>query len=196
MRTTQQTSYIDAVIAAARAGGGKHFCLRARAGTGKTFTNMELIDEYVKAFPAHEITYCAFNASAAKEGKEKLEARGHTNWRLVASSTIHSLGNGLVKFVFKSTLNEYKVRDLIDAQNDAVYREHAANIAQLVHLAKLEGFGFFDDVAVGDTGAWYRLAEHYAINGYDDTTQMDDVVAAAQHVYLLSPTRARSTLTT
>jgi Cdc6-like AAA superfamily ATPase len=116
-RTSQQQTVIDRVIAAARAGKGDNFCMRARAGTGKTASIMELIDDYSAAFPQNEITYCAFNTKNAKEGKEKLEERGHTDWRKISSSTIHSLGNGLVKFAFKSDINKFKVRDIIEQQN-------------------------------------------------------------------------------
>ena len=59
----------------------------------------------------------------------------------------------------------------------------SAPIGDIVHLAKLEGFGFFDDVQIGDTHAWYEMAEHYGINGFDDTSDMDKVVEAAQHIY-------------
>lgn len=188
-RTAQQQNFIDAVVGAARAGGGRNFCLRARAGTGKTSTVLELVDEYAAAFPTHEVVLCAFGAAASKELKEKLEKRGHTNWRTISASTIHSLGFGLLKAVYRLTrdnVDEHKVRKLIDAQNDVVYHQHGALIERLVGYAKLEGFGFFPDAQVGDTHAWYRIADHYDINGFDDTTQLDAVVRAAQHVYRLS----------
>lgn len=97
------------------------------------------------------------------------------------------MGFNLLRFVFKGArVDDDKVRDIIRAQNDAVFAECAGAIRDLVHLAKLEGFGFFDDAQVGDAGAWYRMAEHYGVNGFDDTSAMDDVVAAAQQVYRLS----------
>jgi superfamily I DNA/RNA helicase len=188
-RTKQQQDFIDAILAAARDGGGKHKCLRARAGTGKTSTLMELIDDYRPAFPKHEIALCAFNNAAAKELKAKLEEHGHTDWRLTQASTIHSLGLSLLKYPlypFKPKVEEHKVRNLIDAQNGNTYREHSINIARLVSFAKLEGFGFFSDVAIGDISAWYRLADHYDINGFDDTAQLDNVIGAAQQIYRAS----------
>ena len=48
---------------------------------------------------------------------------------------------------------------------------------------KLDGFGFFDDVQIGDTHAWYKMADHYGINGFDNTTAMDKVIEAAQYIY-------------
>jgi superfamily I DNA/RNA helicase len=185
-RTAQQADFISAVITAAHAGGGKNFCLRARAGTGKTSTVLELVDDYAKALPSHEITLCAFGASAAKELKKKLEERGHTDWRKISAATIHSLGFGLVKFRFKPEVDEKKVRKIIDNQNAEIFREHGAMIERLVDFAKLEGFGFFPDCQIGDIGAWYRIADHYDINGFDDTSALDGVIEAAQHVYRMS----------
>ena len=185
-RTIQQQNFIQAVIAAALSGGGKNFALRARAGTGKTHTNMELIDDYAAQFPTHEITYCAFNSDNAKEGQEKLEKRGHKDGRKINSKTSHSLGLGLVRFAFKSEVNKFKVRDIIAQQNGEVYVEYTDAIDSLVNFAKLEGFGFFPDCQIGDVSAWYRIAEQYDINGFDDTSRLDDVIAAAIHVYKLS----------
>jgi superfamily I DNA/RNA helicase len=183
-RTAQQQNFIDTILAAA--GTGRHFCLRARAGTGKTSTVLELVNDYAAANPAHEITLCAFGNAAARELKEKLEKRGHTDWRKISASTIHSLGFGLLKFVFKPTVEENKVRNLIDAQNADIYRQYGAIIGRLVSYAKLEGFGFFSDAQIGDNAAWYRIADHYDINGFDDTSDLDHVVDAAQHIYKLS----------
>jgi superfamily I DNA/RNA helicase len=185
-RTTQQQNFITAVLEAARAGGGRHICLRARAGTGKTATLIELVDDYTREFPAHELTLCAYNKAAADEIKARLERRGHKDWKQVAASTVHALGFGLLRYMFKPTVDDKKVIKLIDAQNDPSYAENAVNIARLVSLAKLEGFGFFPDANVGDKSAWYRIADHYDVNGFDDTTTMDLVVEAAQRIYTLS----------
>jgi superfamily I DNA/RNA helicase len=99
------------------------------------------------------------------------------------------MGFGLVRFFFKGVkVDDNKVKDLIRAQNNfyPFYEEHFSQIMEAVHLAKVEGFGFFDDVQIGDTHAWYRMADHYNINGFDDTSTMDRVVEAAQHIYRLS----------
>lgn len=188
-RTSQQQNFVGTVMAAARTGRGANFCLRARAGSGKTSTVLELVGDYTREFPSREVTVCAFGKAAADELKTKLEARGLTNWRQVNASTIHALGFGLIKFVFKLTrdsVNENKVRDLCEKQNGPVYVEHKALICRLVSYAKLEGFGFFNDAQIGDTSAWYRIADHYDINGFDDTSTLDEVVTAAQHIYRLS----------
>ena len=180
--TPQQKGFIDAVLEATKI-GNKHLCLRARAGTGKTATVIEGVNYYAKAFPENEVTLCAFNTSAAKELKTRLEKNGHTDWRKISASTIHSLGFGLVKFIFKPTVDNHKVKNLIEQMNDPIYQQHGSIIAQLVSFAKLEGFGFFSDAQIGDIGAWYRIAEHYDVNGFDTTDELDKVIEMAMVIY-------------
>lgn len=179
--TTQQADFIDTLLTTTG-----HLCLRARAGTGKTTTILEAVDRYAVKFPAHEVLVCCFGKAIQREIEGKLKARGHTDWRKVSASTSHSMGWGLVRFVFKSKIDDNKVRDLIRAQNAPIYNSYAGQIGDLVAYAKLEGFGFFDDVQIGDVGAWYRMAEHFGINAFDDTSDMDKVVEAAQVIYRLS----------
>ncbi len=180
-RTPQQQALIQELL-----NGTGHIALVARAGTGKTTTILEGVDEYVKVFPGHDITICCFGKEIQQEIAAKLVARGHTDWRKVQASTSHSMGFGLIKFVFKPTVNNDKVRDLLRAQNAEVFSTYFSQVCQLVHLAKLEGFGFFDDCPIGDAHAWYRMADHYSVNDYDDTSEMDRVIEAAQHIYRLS----------
>lgn len=183
-RTPQQTAFIDAVVNTKR-----NIALVARAGTGKTTTILEAVSDYAKAYPSHEITICCFGKAIQREIEGKLKKRGLDDWRKYQAATSHSMGWGLVKFVFrlsKDNINDNKVRDLVRAQNQPVYAGYEAQICQLVHLAKTEGFGFFGDVQIGDKAAWYRMADHYDVNGFEDTSDMDAVVEAAQHIYRLS----------
>jgi superfamily I DNA/RNA helicase len=83
-------------------------------------------------------------------------------------------------------VDKNKIAIIVRQQNGPDYEKFFGSICDLVHLAKLEGFGFFDDAQVGDTHAWYKMAEHYGVNGFDNTTDMDRVVACAQHVYQVS----------
>ena len=64
-----------------------------------------------------------------------------------------------------------------------MYREFSALIEKLVSFAKLEGFGFFGDRQIGDTSAWYAVADHYDLGDFDETNQLDTVIEAAQHIY-------------
>ena len=48
------------------------------------------------------------------------------------------------------------------------------------------GVGFFDDAPIGSVDVWAEIAEHYDINGLDETDALDAVIKAAQHLYKLS----------
>jgi DNA helicase-2/ATP-dependent DNA helicase PcrA len=179
--TDQQLAFIDAVVY-----GEGHKCLRARAGTGKTTTILETVSAYTEAYPEHEVAICAFGKAIQVEIEGKLKARD-IDWKQCQATTTHAMGFGLVRQAFKGVkVENFKVRDLMRAQNDRVFDTFFGAIGDMVHLAKLEGFGFFDDIQIGDKHAWYGMAEHYGVNGFDDTSSMDTVVEAAQHIYRLS----------
>jgi superfamily I DNA/RNA helicase len=163
--------------------GASHMAIRARAGTGKTSTIEMGVDVAVERDPRAEIVVAAFNKAIADEVKERLTKRGHTNWRTVQAATLHSLGFGLLRFVYKPKVDEHKVRKLIRAKNGPEWEEFHAQIEKLVGLAKLAGVGFFDDVPIGDPTTWYQIADHHNINGFDDTVDIDVVVECATRIY-------------
>jgi superfamily I DNA/RNA helicase len=181
--TVQQVDFTQELL-----NGTSHVALVARAGTGKTFSILEAVDAYVKAFPQAEITICCFGKDIQLEVANKLKLRGHTDWKKVQASTTHSMGWGVTRYVFKITRDpdDNKVYDLVKGRNDPFYDEYCSQICQMVSLAKKEGFGFFDDSHIGDTHAWYRLAEHYGINDLEDTSLMDRVVSCSQLIYQAS----------
>jgi DNA helicase II / ATP-dependent DNA helicase PcrA len=179
--TPQRQAFLDALCDTR-----DNLALVARAGCGKTSAILAGVEAYAKKFPRAEILVCAYNKPIADEVKGKLAAAGFSDWRQVQAATIHSLGYGLTRFVFKPKIDEYKVRELVRTRNEPVFAEYEAQIVSLVAYAKLAGFGFFDDVQIGDARAWYALAEHHDVNGFDETDQMDHVVAAAQDVYRAS----------
>lgn len=178
--TGQQEAFIASLV-----NGSAHIALIARAGCGKTSTIIEGVKAYAKAHPRSEVLICAYNKAIADEVSAKVKALGF-DWRAVQCSTVHSMGFGLVKYVFKPAIDDKKVLKLIDAQNADIFREYPHQIAQLVRFAKQAGFGFFSDCAINDNRAWHALADHFDVNGLDDTSQADEVMEAAQHVYRAS----------
>ena len=181
--TTQQTAFL-----AALASTSGHLALVARAGCGKTSTIMMGVAQEVSRNPRIEILVCAFNKAIEVEISEKLKAAGH-DWKQAQAKTAHSLGFGLLRFAFNPTIEDKKVRNLIAAQNDdeaGVYAAYSNQIESLVGYAKQAGFGFFPELAIGNVSAWYDLADHYDVNGLDDTSEADAVVTAAQHIYRAS----------
>jgi|SRR5262245_38491156 len=184
-RTPQQVDFIDKLLDPTSG----HLCLRARAGTGKTTTILEAVDDYAARHPSHELLICCFGKGIQREIEAKLAKRGHSDWRKIQASTSHSMGWGLVRFAFKLSkeqINKNKVRDIIKVQNDEIYHMFGSQIEDLVYYAKMEGFGFFGDVQIGDKHAWYKMADHYNINAFEETDSMDAVVEAAQRIYRMS----------
>jgi DNA helicase-2/ATP-dependent DNA helicase PcrA len=182
--TVQQQAFLDALLTSTA-----NLALIARAGTGKTSTILMGVAAYAAQYPRAEILVCAFNKSIATEVGEKLKKAGFTDWRAVQSSTIHAMGFGLVKFVFKlgpNAVDDKKVRKLIQARNERVFMQYGSQIEQLVSYAKGAGVGFFNDIPIGDVGTWHKLADHYDVNGLDDTSEMDSVVEAAISIYRAS----------
>jgi superfamily I DNA/RNA helicase len=197
--TAQQQAFTDALLTTKN-----HLALRARAGTGKTSAILLGVDAVAEARPGAEQLVCAFNKSIADEIAEKLAARGHS-WKedpttgrrtppRAQAATMHSLGFGLVKFAFRlmhKDIDDNKVRNIVDATRDGInepedrriYEQYRSQIVALVKMAKQSGFGFFPDLPVSDTASWHRLADHYDINGLDDTAESEAVVAAAQRAY-------------
>lgn len=191
--TAQQAAFLTALT-----GTRDHLALVARAGCGKTSTILMGVDAVARQQPRAEQLVCAFNKAIADEVGAKLKEAGHTDWRTVQAATLHSMGYGLLKFVFKPTIEEKKVRMLVqqlatqaerltnDRELDAAAQicdVYGQQVEALVRYAKGAGFGFFPDLPVGSVDAWHRLADHYDVNGLDDTSEADAVVAAAQEVY-------------
>lgn len=180
--TTQQLAFITALTSTT-----SHLALVARAGTGKTSTIVLGVDAYALANPTHEICVVAYNKAIADEVGGKLKAAGHADWRKVSASTVHALGWGLVRFAFrldKNDIDDKKVRKLVDAMaaaGDYAAQTYGAQVTQLVRYAKQAGFGFFQQI--GSVDAWQELADHFDVNGLDDTSEAELVVAAAQLVY-------------
>lgn len=184
--TSQQQTFLDTLITTT-----SNITLRARAGCGKTSSILMAVDAYAALHPSHCIWVCAYNKAIADEVGCKLKTRGHNDWRTVQSSTVHSAGFGLLKFIFKPQIDDKKVLRLIwDRANNSplaadrlIFNQYQQQISSLVAYAKQAGVGFFDDMAIGNLSVWYDLADHFNVNGFDDTTQMDRVVSAAQTIY-------------
>ena len=183
--TPQQKAFLDAVTETDRNIG-----LIARAGCGKTTAILMAVKAYAEKYPDNIIHVCAFNKAIAVEVGDKLKASGFTDWQKYGASTLHSMGAGLVNFAFKKpVVNENKIQDIIyflqeqESSLQTTYKLYIGQILALVRYAKQSAVGFFDDMPIGDKTVWYKLAEHYDVNGFDDTSIIDQVVEAAQEVY-------------
>lgn len=187
--TSQQLDFLSALV-----NTSDNLTLLARAGTGKTSTILLGVDAYVSRYPSHDVWVCAYNKSIADEVSGKLKSRGYT-WPKVQASTVHSAGWGLVKYAFRLSnddIEDNKVRNIIYERVDnrrpdwQLYEQYTGQIMALVKYGKQGGVGFFDDMQIGDTRVWYELADHFDVNGIDDTSLMDDIVRCAQSIYRAS----------
>lgn len=185
--TPQQAKFIEVLVTTT-----SNIALVARAGTGKTSTIILGVVAYAAQNPEDEILVLAYNKAIADEVGGKLKAAGFTDWRKVSASTVHALGWSVVRFTFRLTnddIDDKKVLKIVDAlaqgntdEADAC-RRYGLQVTQLVRYAKQAGFGFFNHLPIGSVDAWHELADHFDVNGLDDTSEADLVVAAAQEVY-------------
>ena len=180
--TPQQDDFYRALL-----GTTANIALVARAGCGKTTTIIGGVQALLRNNPRLEIMVCAYNKAINDEVEAKFKALGLTDWRQLSCKTLHGAGFGLLRFAFNNPkVDDKKVRNLIDAQNDGVYAQYGSQIGQLVRYAKQAGFGFFNDVPIGSVDAWHQLADHFDVNGLDETDDADAVVEAAQVIYRAS----------
>lgn len=183
--TAQQVDFIAATV-----DGTCNVSLVARAGSGKTSTILAAVDALVQSDPSLEIVVCAYNKSIANEITEKLKRNGHNDWRRVSAKTIHAMGFEVIRSAYGQVkLDDRKVRTLL--RNDEAWHpaqrniiaQYGAQIEQLIAVAKQAAVGFFADAPIADVLTWHALADHYDINGLDETDDMEEIVAIAQEAY-------------
>lgn len=186
--TVQQQAFLTALTTTT-----SHLALVARAGCGKTSTILLGVDAARAADPSCEVLVCAFNKAIADEVSGKLKKAGHTDWKYVQAQTLHALGMGLVRQLNKNVkVSGDKVRDLVERMKawqtpeGEIANKYGSQIVQLVGLAKQAAVGFFPDVPIGNVQVWHDLADHFDVNGLDETDEAELVVEAAQKVYKAS----------
>jgi DNA helicase-2/ATP-dependent DNA helicase PcrA len=183
--TAQQSAFLTALTTTT-----SHLALIARAGCGKTSTILLGMKALALNNPRGEYAVFAYNKAIADEVSAKLKAMARDenipalgDWKTVQAGTLHSAGFGLLRFVFKPQIEENKVRNLVDALNSDIAREYSAQVVKLVGYAKGAGVGFFPDMPINSVQVWHDLADHFDVNGLDDTSEMEDIVEVCQQVY-------------
>lgn len=138
-----------------------NLAIRARAGTGKTTTIVELAKRLtVKGAPfdRRKVVFCAFNASIAKQ---LLEARLPSS---VSAKTLHSLGLGAIKKAgINAKVDQYKNAAMckrIEREDSVSLYGYTGRINQLVSWGKNAG------MVPGDCQP--QLASHAENLGLDD----------------------------
>jgi DNA helicase-2/ATP-dependent DNA helicase PcrA len=171
--TKQQQNFISAVLE-----GEHNVTLVARAGTGKTSTIIQTIDACTTSSSKSNLV-CAYNKSIEIELTARLKGLGINNWQLARARTAHASGLDMIKSAFGGVeIDGKKVQNILrdpDFWNGAdlnLIDKFFPQIAQLVSLAKLSGFGYFDDLDLDDNDTWFAVADHYGVNGVLDEKQM------------------------
>lgn len=183
--TDQQQAFLQHLCYTTR-----NILLQARAGTGKTSAILMGVEAYLSHHPAAEVLVCAYNVAIKNEVADKLKDKGY-DWKQVGCQTVHGMGMGLLKFTFRPEVDEKKTWKILNELGDQEPLSHPLNvygpqIVQLVSYAKQAGVGFFPELHIEDRGVWYRLCDHYDLDGYDNTVDIDAVVTQALRIYKLS----------
>ena len=163
--------------------------LKARAGCGKTYTLMKVVDAIAKS-KLGDVALMAYNKKIADELKQKLEKAGY-DWRQAQAGTVHSFGFGAWRKVAPAVqIDDKKVLNIVRSElarypEADVLRFAGDSVAKMVSLAKQRAFGHLTDV--GDTKAWLDIWEHFGIE--DDVTENispSEIISAAKQIYRLS----------
>ena len=179
--TPQQQAAVDFIVHTSTHGG-----LLARAGTGKSFTIVEMVTAAAKKEPRAYIQVCAFNKPIQMEMEAKIKKAGF-KFPQVQVQTAHAMGFGLVRQRYTDVkVDDNKVANIIKIRadkGDIACVNFATQIAALVSFAKIDAVGFFDHSPIGDYRTWVNLADAHNLNDVEETDQLDMIIVAAQEVY-------------
>lgn len=150
----------EAVIRFVREGLGSAI-VRARAGTGKTFTLLEAMPEM-----QGRVAYVVFNNRNSKEAETKVGQRGLNN--KVVVGTFHKFGfdawrmaNRRVQLLKQNGEKTRKIIDDINAQPNVapIPEQFRSFVVSAVSHAKKQGFGIGTKV-INDPRKWLDLVAH------------------------------------
>lgn len=170
--------------------------LKARAGCGKTYTIMKVVDAVVEG-KLGDCAIMAYNKSIADELKGKLEKTGY-DWRVAQAGTVHSFGFGTWRKIAPSVQIENKklyniVNELGYDQSGAIFIFASEAIVKLCTYAKQRAVGHLS--SIDDTNVWMDIYDHFGIEN-DLTEDVDpfEVVKAAQRAYRVSLNQCREVI--
>jgi DNA helicase-2/ATP-dependent DNA helicase PcrA len=171
--------------------------LLARAGCGKTFTLMKVVDAIVSA-KLGDVAIMAYNKKIADEIKVKLEGAKY-DWRVAQAGTVHSFGfQAWRKVAPHVQIDDKKVRNIVRDElvryPDAMILTVAGDaIAKMVSLAKQRAFGHLVDI--GDSSAWMDIYDHFGIeNDLTEDVDTTALVSACKSIYRISMNQCREVI--
>ncbi len=163
--SNQQQNVVDWAV-----NGSGSLNLIARAGCGKTFTLLRIVEALITAKPNVEIFLGAFNKAIADEIKADLAKLG-ISWKQATAGTMHSAGFGVwrkhaprVKVDGKKLY--HIIDDIIASDGDEAYRGQITALTpfviKAVSLAKQQAFGVL--CGIEDRSIWWDLVEHFGLD--------------------------------
>lgn len=177
--------------------------LVARAGCGKTFTLMALVENIVAAGKG-EVFLGAYNKSIATELQEKLKKSG-IDWKKASAGTMHSAGYSAWKRVAKDvSIDGKKIENIVlalqdecrekalqtDSSEKAVKLRAKADacevyknfVCKAVSLAKQSAFGLI--TPVDDKRAWEDLVDHFGLDDDLANEGIEELSAVSEAINL------------
>ena len=150
--------------------------IEAVAGSGKTFTIIEMIVEINLRFPQAKIALMSFNAKVRDELKLRVKNRRIQNCDV---NTVHGFGFAAFKEKYGSRKpNSYKLQDIFEPLLKKMGLDWKLNktLCTLVGLAKDTGVGVFGDFSFND---WKALIDKHDLSWDEEKCSLDALIVLA-----------------
>jgi len=167
-----------------------HLIIEAVAGSGKTFTIIQMIANIINRWhaqgfrPSKRIALMAFNAKIRDELKHRIDQLGLTQW--VEVNTVHGFGFSAFKqaFGFRKP-NTFKLSDILDPwlKTHKLSWEFSKPICQAVSIAKDSGMGLFFP---NNTAEWKRLIAYHDLSWNEDKLPFNLFLTLASDLFFKS----------
>lgn len=151
--------------------------IEAVAGSGKTFTIIEMIVEINLRFPSAKIALMSFNAKVRDELRLRVRNRNIQNCGI---NTVHGFGFSAFKLAYGPRKpNSYKLQDIFEPLLKSANLDWKLNktLCTLVGLAKDTGLGVLHP---NTSAEWLQLIEKHDISWDEDKCPTDRLLGLAR----------------
>ena len=167
--------------------------IEAVAGSGKTFTIIEMIAEIVLSYiasgtrPSRRIALMAFNAKVAKELTDRIFQRGLSAW--VTVGTVHKFGKDAFELSYPKPKIDERFKPKIPTLLDPLLKAHRLDwklskvFQTAISLARDTGIGI---LLPNNTTSWKDLIEKHDIAFDEDKVSLSLFITLCQDVLVKS----------
>lgn len=164
-----------------------HLIIEAVAGSGKTFTILQMITNLVNSFhaagllPSKRIALMAFNAKVRDELKHRVNQLGLSAW--VEVNTVHGFGFAAYKKAHGPTApNNFKLSDILAPwlKQHRLNWELSKPITTAVSIAKDSGMGIFFP---NNTAEWRRLIAYHDLSWNEEKLPLNLFLTLASDLF-------------